>query len=98
MTAAQRERADVQDVRGRLAALGETLRRDGGVHVERTGIGVDEVTVERRVKVACHPQPWDGPLYFCVPRFDGGPCRILGRVEQLTEVAGVVLRMVRSSG
>jgi hypothetical protein len=84
--------------RERLDALSETLRRDGGVWVERYGIGVQGLSVERRVQVACHPQPWDGPLYFCVPRFDGGPCRILGRAEQVTEVAGVVLCLVGSQG
>ncbi|GAA2638787.1 hypothetical protein SMC26_39830 [Actinomadura fulvescens] len=83
--------------RRRLDELSETLRRDGGVAVEPFGIGVLGLTVAQRMKVACHPQPWDGPLYFCVPGSDGGgPCRILGRAEQVTEVAGVVLRLVRS--
>ncbi|WP_131736845.1 hypothetical protein [Actinomadura roseirufa] len=80
--------------RERLGALDEALRRSG-VRTEFTGIGVGELTVERRVKVACHARPWNGPLFFCVP-CPGGPCRALGRAEQVTEVAGVVLRMVRT--
>ncbi|WP_192809627.1 hypothetical protein [Actinomadura rudentiformis] len=40
-----------------LEALGDTLRRDGGVHVEYTGISVHGLTVEQRVKVACHAHP-----------------------------------------
>ncbi|MFP3964187.1 hypothetical protein SMC26_17845 [Actinomadura fulvescens] len=82
--------------RERLAALGDALWRDGGVRVEHTGISVHGLTVGRCVQVACHAQPWDGPLYFCEPQPDGDPCRVLGPADNVTQVAGQILRRVRA--
>jgi hypothetical protein len=78
-----------------LDGLSERSRRDRGVAAQRYGVGVLGLSVARRVRVACHPQPWARALHLCVPLIDGGQCRILGRAGHVTEVAGVVLRLVR---
>ncbi|MEU5880886.1 hypothetical protein [Spirillospora sp. NPDC047279] len=78
--------------RERLEALSEKLRQ-GGAQVELTGAGVQRLAVEQRLNVACHAQPWHGPLYFCIPG-DAG-CQILGEATQVFEVARLVLRLAR---
>jgi hypothetical protein len=43
------------------------------------------------VLVWCHRHHSDGALHFCT-----NGCRVLGRADQVAEVAGIVLKMLRA--
>ncbi|MFI0450673.1 hypothetical protein [Actinomadura sp. 6N118] len=45
----------------------------------------------RKVLVWCHRHDFDDALHFCT-----NGCRALGRSDQVTEVAGIVLRILRA--
>jgi hypothetical protein len=45
----------------------------------------------RKVLVWCHRHDSDDALHFCT-----NGCRVLGRADQVAEVAGIVLRMLRA--
>jgi hypothetical protein len=88
---------ELTSARVALDCLANNVSASGGVAVtpaDLTSIDGYEFSVPGRVRkvlVWCHRHAPADELLFCT-----NGCRVLGRADQVAEVAGVVLRMLRA--